>query len=120
MRSRTAGYSLFEVLLAFAIMAMILSVLLPRQTDMLSRIRNIEDRALAQDFAMSRLALLSIAVPLLPATTTDSYRAWTVIENIESSVIHDTDLIALILQVTIQNQRGTVLAKVQTQVIPDR
>ncbi|MEQ6204728.1 prepilin-type N-terminal cleavage/methylation domain-containing protein [Sulfitobacter sp. HNIBRBA2951] len=119
MKPAKAGYSLFEVLLAFAIMAMILSVLLPRQTDMLTRLRNIEDRALALDYAMSRLDMLSIVAPLLPSATTDTYRTWTVTENIESTLIAGSDLTALHVEVTVQDQRGTMLATAQMQVIPD-
>jgi len=119
MRHRNAGYSLFEVLLAFAIMAMILSVLLPRQTDMLTRMRNVDAQALAQDYAMSRIALLSISEPLLPGTMTDSYRSWTVVEDITSMSIAGTELTALNIKINVQDRRGTVLAEVETQVVPD-
>lgn len=100
-------------------MAMILSVLLPRQADMLTRMRNIDAQALAQDYAMSRIALLSVSDALSPGTRTDKYRAWTVIEEIESTSITGTELAAVDIKITIQDSRDTVLAEVETRMIPN-
>lgn len=117
MTSRRAGYSLFEVLLAFAIMAMILSVLLPRQTDMLRRIQAVDAQALAHDYAMSRLALATVVGPLNAGTTTDTYRAWTVTETIQNAPLGGTNLSAWTVRVVIEDATGTPLAEAQTQVV---
>ncbi|WP_339691991.1 prepilin-type N-terminal cleavage/methylation domain-containing protein [Celeribacter baekdonensis] len=51
--SKRAGYSLFEVLIAFAIMTMVLSALIPGQATLLRRSQDAADRVLAMDYAIS-------------------------------------------------------------------
>lgn len=117
MSHKRAGYSLFEVLVAFAIMTMVLGVLLPRQAQMLGRTTQIEERLVAQDFAMSRMALLGVVKPYVVGSTSDSYREWTVVQEIEPTTLAGTEIEVLNVTVTIQNNRDVVLAIVETQVV---
>ena len=66
MNSRS-GYSIMEVLIAFAVMSMTLAVLLPGQMQLLGRAGTAAERALAQDFAVSRIEyarVLGVADPV--------------------------------------------------------
>ena len=79
MNSRS-GYSILEVLIAFAVMSMTLAVLLPGQTQLLGRAGTASERALAHDLALSRLE----AVPHLgigPAT--EPYEDWRIEQVVE-------------------------------------
>ena len=80
-----AGYTLFEVLVAFAIMAMVLAVLLPRQTLLLQRTVGMQDKALAQELALSELARMGGEVPLTSGLDTWSYGPWQVRRTISES-----------------------------------
>ena len=55
-----AGYSLFEVLIAFAVMAFVLAALLPGQVRFIAQANDASDSLLAQDFAYSRLARIGL------------------------------------------------------------
>lgn len=74
--NRKAGYTLFEVLVAFAIMALVLAVLLPRQTLLLQRTVGLQDRAMAQELALSELARLGGELPVRAGSETDAYGPW--------------------------------------------
>ncbi len=65
-----AGYSVFEVLVAFGIMALVLSALLPGQAQLLARASGGDEAILAHDFALSRIAHLSAVRPIEPGETT--------------------------------------------------
>lgn len=71
--NRRAGYSILEVLIAFAVMSMTLAVLLPGQTQLLGRAGTAAERALAHDLALSRI---EIARVLEVAATTEIYEDW--------------------------------------------
>ena len=50
-----AGFSLLEVLIAFAVMAAVLGALAPGQAAMAARVGEAAERLLAADYALSRL-----------------------------------------------------------------
>lgn len=84
--SLRAGYSLLEVLVAFAILTMVLTVLLPGKTALLTRLPEMEERFLAYDYALSRLARLEaegFTSEMQPAEVREAYRGWQVVTQIE-------------------------------------
>ncbi|WP_284165979.1 hypothetical protein [Frigidibacter sp. SD6-1] len=110
---RTAGYSLFEVLLAFVIMSLVLAVLLPGQAQLMRRTYDTETRLLAADFAVSRLSSLQLSRSLAPGRATKEYRDWIVVENVEELVLVVTEEPVSVIEVTILSRRGEVeLARV--------
>lgn len=103
------GYSVFEVLVAFAIMAMVLSALLPGQTRWLVRASDADDVLLAEDVGRSRLALLR-AGPLPPigsTRTTDG--PFTSHETVEPAIEAEGGA-TLVLTVRIETMDGRLLA----------
>lgn len=53
--NRRSGYSILEVLIAFAVMSITLAVLLPGQMQLMGRAGTAAERALAHDLALSRI-----------------------------------------------------------------
>jgi len=80
MSSARAGFSLFEVLVAFAILSLVLTALIPGQARLLSRAADAEQKALAFDYALSKAAELNVIEPLTVGTTRHSYRGWDVVQ----------------------------------------
>lgn len=81
MNRARAGYSLLEVLVAFAILTAVLSVILPGSGRLLMRTGSAELQFLAQDYAMSRLERLVVEGwadnrPL--ASFSEDYRGWVI------------------------------------------
>ena len=102
------GFSLFEVLIAFAIMTMVLAVLLPGQTRFLERLDPAEERVLALDYAisLSEVAMLDINEPLQnPAFI---YRDWLVAQSIEPQTIGPDRL-----RIEVKAADGTLLAELE-------
>jgi len=83
MRQSRAGYSLFEVLIAFAILAMVLSVLIPGQARYLTRTKSSQERVLAADYAQSVLERSGISDPLDSPEDSFTYRTWQVTRRVE-------------------------------------
>ena len=59
-----AGFSLLEVLIAFAVMAAVLGALVPGQAAMAARTGEAAERLLAADHALYRLDALGVAEPV--------------------------------------------------------
>jgi type II secretory pathway pseudopilin PulG len=81
LRRARAGYSLLEVLVAFAILMMVLAAILPGKTKSLNRIVESEKAVLAQDYALSRLDRFIVAdwpTARSTATLTEVYLDWSV------------------------------------------
>lgn len=72
--SKSAGYSLLEVLVAFAIMMLVLSVLLPAQTNLASSSAVRQERQMAHEYALSKMASLGITAPLRTGEVTGTYQ----------------------------------------------
>lgn len=79
-----SGYSVFEVLVAFAIMALVLSALLPGQARLLARATSGDDTVLAYDLALSRLATRAVIGPWVVGETTKNHGTWRSVEQISS------------------------------------
>jgi Tfp pilus assembly protein PilV len=76
-----AGYSLLEVLVAFAILTAVLSVILPGNGSLLLRTSGAEAQFLAQDYAMSRLERLVVegwADKRSLVSFSEDFRGWVV------------------------------------------
>ncbi len=112
--TRQSGYSVFEVLVAFAIMALVLSALLPGQGRLLARATSGDNAVLAHDFALSRLAVLTVAEPLTPGTTTTDDGKWRAIQTV---IVADTteDTTTYDVIVIVQDENGRELARAVTQ-----
>jgi prepilin-type N-terminal cleavage/methylation domain-containing protein len=108
-----AGYSLLEVLIALAIMAMVLSVLIPGQAHLLRRASTSGEGLLATDLAASRLARLGIEDPLTPGHRDFLYRDWRVIEEITEAPALEGILPVYAVSVEILSGSGTRLALLQ-------
>ncbi|WP_208353092.1 type IV pilus modification PilV family protein [Pseudaestuariivita rosea] len=109
-----AGYSLLEVLIAFAVMSLVLAALLPGQAKLLSRTVEADQRLLAQDYALSRLDQIGITTSLEIGQLTQTYRSWTVEEVITELPVQDDAIPLLQIRVTISTNDGTVLATVDS------
>jgi Tfp pilus assembly protein PilV len=119
MNSRRAGYSLFEVLIAFAIMTMVLTALIPGQARLLSRATDQGARFLAQDYAYSRMAKIGVTAPMQEGTLTDSYRNWQITKDISETTLDDLDIRLYRVSISVRNRDGTLLADIQAlRVIP--
>lgn len=57
----TQGYSLLEVLISFAILSLVLAVLLPSLSQNHERLVTASERALALDYAQSRMSALGVS-----------------------------------------------------------
>lgn len=105
-----AGYSLFEVLIAFVIMTSVLAVLLPGQSRLLGRAEALQEQQLAFDFALSRLAVLQVAEDLPLGNSEDSYQAWVVQTEIKPGAILPSGRDTVHVEVRIRDRRGQQLA----------
>ena len=107
--NRKAGYSLFEVLVAFAIMSFVLSALLPGQTRLLQRVETTDAQTLATDYAIS-LANLAAVTPIEQwHDETFEYRNW----HIEITIQQEADgLLRNIIRVSDKDRRG--LAEIES------
>jgi type II secretory pathway pseudopilin PulG len=108
---RRAGYSLFEVLIAFAVMTMVLAVILPRQAGLLARASSIETRLAAQDAALSHLAGLrpedlSQAETVLPQTD------WHIRQIITPTHLDEVTRDLLAITIRVETPKGRVLAEI--------
>ena len=113
--SHRAGYSLFEVLLAFAIMAMVLAAVLPQQAGLLGRATQVNAQQLAQDYALSRIDRLGVSDPLRPGRSSEIYRDWTVALDISPfrlSALPGRRLLRV--EITVSTKTGRELARVDT------
>ena len=77
MRGPRSGYSLIEVLIAFAVMALVLTAILPGQTRLLSRAASKEHRLLAMDWSASHIEALGLTDPIPLGLQTAEWNDWT-------------------------------------------
>ena len=110
MTHRRAGYSLFEVLIAFVIMTSVLAVLLPGQSRLLGRAEALQQQQLAFDFALSRLAALQVAQDLPLGRSQDTYQAWVIQTDIRPGAMLPSGRDTVHVEVRIRDRRGRQLA----------
>lgn len=80
MTSSRAGFSIFEVLVAFAVMSLVLVALIPGQARLLARATEGSLNALAYDFALSKAAELGVTSPLEIGSNVGQYQDWTIVQ----------------------------------------
>lgn len=111
--NRRAGYSLFEVLIAFAIMSLVLAVLIPSQSLLLRRTTTSAEHALAQDFAVSRMEAAGVETELQSGLRESQYRDWEVRETtVPSAVVADKQ--TYIVTIEVLRADGSQLARFTT------
>ena len=104
MRSH-CGYSLFEVLIAFTIMTIVLAALIPGQARLMTRANDADTRLLAYDYALSHMASLGISRPIANGVVQSSYRDWIVVTSTQRSSDTQSNV-----TITVENARGDILA----------
>lgn len=112
--SSRAGYSLFEVLIAFAILTTVLSALIPGQARLLARVTEQDNKFLAQDYAYSRMAQIGITDRMETGHKMDSYRTWNIAEEISQITLDDSDIELLKVIIEVQSASGAILARVES------
>lgn len=116
---RSAGFSLLEVLIAFAVMALVLSALIPGQARLLERTNTAKVELLAYDYALSRLSELGISVPVEVDITQDTYQDWTILITTEPTSSPDPDVPLVMVTAVISTNADRALATAKTvKVLP--
>lgn len=114
MKRRTAGYSLFEVLIAFAILTTVLATLIPGQAQLLTRVTQQDDKFLAQDYAYSVASQIGVTNPFTKGTQTRIYRKWQVTEDVIDNSLEGIDAELFQITVTVKSHSGKTLAHIET------
>lgn len=95
-----SGYSLFEVLVAFTIMSIVLSVLVPGQALIMSRTAKINNTISATDLGLSRMALLRAGPVPSPGESVHESGAYRVVQKVETGLSsHSTNHLNLLIVV---------------------
>lgn len=105
-----AGYSLLEVLIAFAIMSLVLSAVIPGQAKVLSRASDKDDAVLAYDYALSKIAAVGYDVPLEVGAVQSEYRDWLVEMTQEPIEGPELAIELLRIEVVVKNRSGRQIA----------
>ena len=97
-----SGYSIFEVLVAFAVMSMTLAVLIPGQAALLGRAKDATQAALARDLAHSRLETARV---LGASDSQETYRSWRITTTVDPGTEART------VTITVRSAAGRILAR---------
>lgn len=114
---RRSGYSLLEVLVAFAIATMVIAALIPGQAALLERTKEGQESLLAYDFALSRLAELSVVRPLHEEINKSNYDRWLVRISVISVDRLDIENNQFAIVVLISDPNGHELARAESLVV---
>ena len=113
--SLVAGFTLLEVLVAFVIMSLFLSVLVPQQAFLFERVVSDAERLLAQDYAFSVIEPLGVTHGLSPGRSVDVFEEWTIVKNIEPFRSNEAQLSEVwAIRVVVRGSDGTLLSRVET------
>lgn len=119
MQSNEDGYSLMETMIAFAVMALVLSALLPGQSKLLSRTVSAEERIMATEYAYSYLDTLGVSEPILNGQNEHQYRNWSIFYT-TLPASSDTALDQFTqLNLTVKNKQGVILTNISRLVLLD-
>ncbi|MBY5934926.1 type II secretion system GspH family protein [Tateyamaria omphalii] len=89
MRSNASGFTILEVLVAFVIMALVVSMLLPGQGDMFARAQRSNEQLLAGDVMQSLVALERATGMDASERTLDLPLGWQMSRTVRPQVFHD-------------------------------
>ncbi|MHA6268371.1 prepilin-type N-terminal cleavage/methylation domain-containing protein [Aliiroseovarius sp. CAU 1755] len=109
-----AGYSLLEVLIAFAVMAVVLAVVLPGQSTQLRLAGKAQDRFLATSYAQSRLDQLGVTEELLVGHIRETYRDWEIEVNVSAVQGQSGSPEYYQVEIQIMDRAGRLLATHET------
>lgn len=109
--TRKTGYSLIEVIVAFAVMSAVLAVLIPGQAQLLGRVGTASERVLAQDYAFSILEEASV-LDVSPGDPPRQFRDWD-IQVSRTELGEDRIEVA----VDIRAGNGAALARLSRQIV---
>jgi type II secretory pathway pseudopilin PulG len=113
LNTKSAGYSLLEVLIAFFVMATVLAVLIPEQGGLLQRGRESQAETLAYDYAHSVIASRSVSRELQPDSERFDYRDWSVDVALEELGISTGPMTVFRIEVRVSGSNGRALAHAQ-------
>jgi prepilin-type N-terminal cleavage/methylation domain-containing protein len=113
MNRARAGYSLIEVLVAFAIMSMVLTALIPGQARLLGRASDADQSALAFEYALSVGATLGVSTPLQLGSDTWRYRDWQIEHTTTQLKVIETGALTL-TKITVRSAQNSDLARFET------
>lgn len=114
MTARKAGYSLFEVLIAFTVMSLVLAAIIPGQAKFIRRNDMLIDGNLAYDFALSQLAKLGISEPINPGEKHWEYRDWIVSESITENRVSPLGAPIFYINISVKTPNNKTIARIQT------
>ena len=106
------GTSLLEVLIAFAIMALVLAALLPGQARLLGRAQDGAERLAAHDYALSILDAAGLDEPLVPGEHASAQGDWRIVLRVSEEAIREVPLHRI--AVLIEDASGRPLASAET------
>lgn len=114
-----AGFSLLEVMVAFVVLALSLSALLPALTTLSHRSRSAEDRWLAGELALSQLDMVGVTAPLASGEESGEWRNWRWEVQIRpiSAAIPESARFATLFEITVKvsdSRSGAVLVQLTT------
>ena len=109
-----AGYSLLEVLVAFAVMSMVLAVLIPGQARLFRRADEAGEILLAHDLAASRIARLGLELPLDPGSNESEWREWRIVEETVDLDPVEGQMPVRLIRVEVFSATGASLARVES------
>lgn len=110
-----SGYSVFEVLIAFTIMSMVLAALLPGQAKLLARAYENEARILAFDLAQSTLARLDELGEVTIGQTSFQNGQFRVTQGVLPSASRTDSLQILDVTIAVEDVDGRVLAQIAVE-----
>jgi len=106
MRLKRSGYSLIEVLIAFAVMSLVLAALLPGQTRLLNRSASEKHRLLALDWATSHVEALGLTAPIQAGIQNETWNDWQLELIIESVLEHEG---VYVIEAQVRDSQNNVL-----------
>lgn len=112
---RRAGYSVFEVLIAFTIMSLVLSALLPGQAKLLSQALESESALLAHDVALSRLARLGTSEELTSGQMILEDGPWRIVQRVLQSANSSVDLDVFDIVIAVEDANQRELARITAE-----
>ena len=110
---KNAGYSLVEVLVAFAIMASVLTILIPGQTALIRQSNDVGSKLTAQEIALSHLARIGTEVPLDIGAYETQIGSFRLKHHVNQMQFSETDLDQLEIIVTVESSAGRELTRLR-------